>query len=324
MRIAAPPTEPPPSHSSIIQVLFPLVGGVGHGRLRASSTGTRRSCTSAGAMMVLLLLAFRSACAVAEARRAQAGGRGGAPLRQVPARARPRAGRGGRSAARRTRAPVPRRREALDAGRQAPRGLGAPPGPRDFLHVRLGKGAIALDRPVELDLGMNPLAEYQKHPLHEARRLVERRARAAQRAGRRRPRRGRRARRHRRPGAFARMGARADDPARGLARAARPAPGHRASTPSRPTPGSGGSGCRTSGRSGRARRRRPARSPARGRARGDARAADPPADRTQLRRIADADQHTQRSFELTAPELVVIVDGWTPGHRSTKAPPSAS
>ena len=44
----------------------------------------------------------------------------------------------------------------------------------------------------------------------------------------------------------------------------------------------------------------------------------------QLRRIADADQHTQRSFELTAPELVVIVDGWTPGTRSTTAPRSAS
>ena len=29
MRIAAPPTEQPPIHSSVVQVLMPLVGGVG-------------------------------------------------------------------------------------------------------------------------------------------------------------------------------------------------------------------------------------------------------------------------------------------------------
>ena len=45
----------------------------------------------------------------------------------------------------------------------------------DFLHVRLGRGNVSLDRPLELELGMNPLTEYQSNPLQEARRLVERR-----------------------------------------------------------------------------------------------------------------------------------------------------
>ena len=45
----------------------------------------------------------------------------------------------------------------------------------DFMHVRLGRGNVSLDRPVELELGTNPLTEYQSQPLQEARRLVERR-----------------------------------------------------------------------------------------------------------------------------------------------------
>jgi S-DNA-T family DNA segregation ATPase FtsK/SpoIIIE len=43
------------------------------------------------------------------------------------------------------------------------------------MHVRLGRGNVPLDRNVELELGMNPLTEYQAQALHEARRLVERR-----------------------------------------------------------------------------------------------------------------------------------------------------
>ena len=45
----------------------------------------------------------------------------------------------------------------------------------DFLHVRLGTGTVELDRPVELDTGVNPLTEYQPIPLREARKMVERR-----------------------------------------------------------------------------------------------------------------------------------------------------
>jgi S-DNA-T family DNA segregation ATPase FtsK/SpoIIIE len=42
--------------------------------------------------------------------------------------------------------------------------------------VRLGTGAVPLDRDVDLDLGMNPLADYQPHSLQEARKLVDRRS----------------------------------------------------------------------------------------------------------------------------------------------------
>src|SRR5207253_2418111 len=66
---------------------------------------------------------------VAEARGAQVRGRGGPPLREVPARARGRAGRGGRAAARGAAPAVPRPRPPVDAARQAPARLGAPPRP---------------------------------------------------------------------------------------------------------------------------------------------------------------------------------------------------
>ena len=101
------------------------------------------------------------------------------------------------------------------------------PDHRDFLHVRLGTGNVPLDRDVELDLGMNPLAEYQTQSLQEARKLVERRETL----------RGEpvvvdlaevgvlavTGDRDARPG----VGAHADEPARRLARAARPAAAHR-------------------------------------------------------------------------------------------------
>ena len=50
------------------------------------------------------------------------------------------------------------------------------PDHKDFLHVRLGTGSVPLDREVDFDLGMNPLAEYQAQSLQEARKLVDRRA----------------------------------------------------------------------------------------------------------------------------------------------------
>ena len=69
---------------------------------------------------------------------------------------------------------------------------------------------------------------------------------AARRGGRGRSRRGRRARRHRRPRPRPRVGAHADDPARRLARAARPAAADRLRSRRTRSRGSGGSGCRTS------------------------------------------------------------------------------
>ena len=101
----------------------------------------------------------------------------------------------------------------------------------DFMHVRFGRGNVPLDRPVELELGVNPLTEYQSQPLQEARRLVERRGTLRSEpvvddlsdvgvlavTGERARTRG-----------FARA---PDDPARGVPRSARPAPRPPASTP---------------------------------------------------------------------------------------------
>lgn len=44
------------------------------------------------------------------------------------------------------------------------------------MHVRLGRGTISLDQPVELDLGHDPLTDRHPDALHEARRLLDRRA----------------------------------------------------------------------------------------------------------------------------------------------------
>ena len=55
LRIAPPPTQPPPPHTSLIQLLFPVVGGVG---LVGFAIVYRNSMflIVAGAMIVLLLL----------------------------------------------------------------------------------------------------------------------------------------------------------------------------------------------------------------------------------------------------------------------------
>jgi hypothetical protein len=55
LRIAPPPTQPPPPHTSLIQVLFPVIGGVG---LVGFAIVYRNSAFLfiAGAMIVLLLL----------------------------------------------------------------------------------------------------------------------------------------------------------------------------------------------------------------------------------------------------------------------------
>ncbi len=175
LRIAPPPTQPAPAHTSIIQMLFPVVGGVG----MVGFAIVYKNSTFlyiAGAMLVLLM-AFSFGMrwsqkrgvrkrAAEEARRyakylrerdselAEAGERQRAAL----ARLYPDSGRLWTLLVKR--ADVWERR----------------PDHKDFLQVRLGTGAIALDRPVELDLGMNPLAEYQSHSLQEARKMVERRA----------------------------------------------------------------------------------------------------------------------------------------------------
>ena len=223
LRIAPPPTQPPPPHTSIIQLLFPVVGGVGMVGF-ALVYGNSTFLYIAGAMLVLLL-AFSFGMRWSQkrgVRKRAAAGR--APLREVPARARGRAGRGGRAPARRAGAAVPGARAPVDAARQAAARLGAPAGPprlpaRAARHRRRCRSTAT----VELDLGHEPArrvpAAVAAGGAQDGRAARD----AARRAGRRRPRRGRRPGGHRRPRARAGLDARADRPARRRARAARPA-----------------------------------------------------------------------------------------------------
>src|SRR5918999_3794378 len=55
VRIAPPPTEPPPPHTSIIQILFPVIGGVGLLGF-ALVYGNSAFLIVAGAMIGLLLI----------------------------------------------------------------------------------------------------------------------------------------------------------------------------------------------------------------------------------------------------------------------------
>ena len=106
---------------------------------------------------------------VAEARRAQAGGGGGAPLRQVPrASASASWRRPATCSAARSSACTRSRSSCGPRSSSAERLWERRPDHRDFLHVRVGQGTSRSTATVELDLGMNPLAEYQTQSLHEA------------------------------------------------------------------------------------------------------------------------------------------------------------
>jgi S-DNA-T family DNA segregation ATPase FtsK/SpoIIIE len=175
LRIAAPPTQPAPPHTSIIQLLFPVVGGLG----MVGYAFVYRNPTFlyvAGGMLTLMLLfsvgmrwsqkrgvrkrAAQDARRYAKYLREQEGelAQAGELQRAALARLYPDTGRLWTQLVKRQN--VWERR----------------PDHRDFLHVRLGTGNVPLDRDVELDLGMNPLAEYQTQPLQEARKLIDRRA----------------------------------------------------------------------------------------------------------------------------------------------------
>jgi len=174
LRIAPPPTQPPPPHTSLIQILFPVVGGVG---LVGFAIVYRNSAfLIIAAAMIVLLLAFSIGMRWSQKRAV-----------------RKRAADDARRYAKYLRERDNELAEAGELQRRALARLYPDPGRlwtllvkranvwerrpdhRDFLHVRLGTGAVPLDRDVELDLGMNPLAEYQAHSLQEARKLVERR-----------------------------------------------------------------------------------------------------------------------------------------------------
>ena len=174
LRIAPPPTQPPPPHTSLIQILFPVVGGVG---LVGFAIVYRSSAFLfiAGAMIVLLLafsIGMRWSQKRAVRKRAADDARRYAKYLRERDLELAEAGERQRGALARL-YPEPGRLWTLLVKRANV--WERRPDHRDFLHVRLGTGNVPLDRDVELDLGMNPLAEYQPQSLQEARKLVERR-----------------------------------------------------------------------------------------------------------------------------------------------------
>ena len=174
LRIAPPPTQPPPPHTSIIQLLFPVVGGVGMVGF-ALVYGNTLFLYIAGAMILLLLLfslGMRWSQKRGVRKRAADEARRYSKYLRERDRELAEAGELQRGALARL-YPDPGRLWTLLVKRANV--WERRPDHRDFLHVRLGTGNVALDREVEFDLGMNPLAEYQAHSLQEARKLVERR-----------------------------------------------------------------------------------------------------------------------------------------------------
>jgi DNA segregation ATPase FtsK/SpoIIIE, S-DNA-T family len=164
LRIAPPPTEPPPPHTSLVQVLFPVVGAVGMVGF-ALVYGSSAFLFVAGAMIVLLLLfsiAMRWSQRRGVRKRAAADARRYAKYLRERDNELARAAELQRGALARL-YPEPGRLWTLLVKRAHV--WERRPDHRDFLHVRLGTGAVPLDRDVDLDLGMNPLADYQPHSL---------------------------------------------------------------------------------------------------------------------------------------------------------------
>jgi S-DNA-T family DNA segregation ATPase FtsK/SpoIIIE len=174
VRIAPPPTLPPPPHTSLIQILFPVVGGVG---LVGFALVYKNSLfLIVAGVMIVLLLAFSIAMRWSQKRAHRK--RAAEDARKYTKYLRERdlelasSGELQRGALARL-YPEPGRLWALLVKRAGV--WERRPGHRDFLHVRIGTGAVPLDGNGELDLGMNPLADYQPQSLQEARRMVERR-----------------------------------------------------------------------------------------------------------------------------------------------------
>jgi S-DNA-T family DNA segregation ATPase FtsK/SpoIIIE len=175
LRIAPPPTQPAPAHTSIIQLLFPVVGGVG--MVGFAIVYRNSTFLFVAAAMLALLFAFSVGMRWSQKRAVRK--RAAADARRYAKYLREReaelaeAGERQRGALARL-YPEPGRLWTLLVKRAHV--WERRPDHRDFLHVRLGTGNVPLDRDVELDLGMNPLAEYQPQSLQEARKLVDRRS----------------------------------------------------------------------------------------------------------------------------------------------------
>ncbi len=179
VRVAAPPTLPTPVHHGMMQTLFPILGSVGFLGFALVSSNTTFLYIAIGmaVLMVGFSVVMRYSQKRGERKRAAAEYRRYAAYLRKLDRELADAGDLQKAALARL-FPDAGRLWGLVLGR---RGLWERrPADPDFLHVRLGRGTVTLDQPVELDVGTNPMTEYQPHALHEARRLVERRTKLRQ------------------------------------------------------------------------------------------------------------------------------------------------
>jgi len=179
LRIAPPPTVPPPAQHSVISTLFPVVGSVGIVGF-ALVYGNSAFLWIAGAIVVVMI-AFSFGMRWSQKRgvrkKAAADARRYTKYLKSTDQELALAGELQRDALARL-YPAPGRLWTLMVKRE---GLWERrPDHRDFLHARLGTGTVDLDRPVDLDLGFNPLTEYQEASLKDARKLVGYRGRLPQ------------------------------------------------------------------------------------------------------------------------------------------------
>jgi len=175
LRIGAPPILSPPVQHGLLQTLFPVVGGVGMVGF-ALVYGNTAFLYIAGAMMVLLVafsIGLRwSQKRAARRKAADEAQRYARHLREQEDEL-TEAGELQRRASARLYPDV----EKVWTGMVQLQGVWERRRhDDDFLHVRLGRGAVPLERPVTLEIGANPLTEYQSESLHEARWMIQRRS----------------------------------------------------------------------------------------------------------------------------------------------------
>jgi len=179
VRVAAPPTLPTPAHHGIMQTLFPVLGSIGF--LGFALVYHNKTFLYLAIGMSVLMVGFsvlmRFSQKRGERKRAAEEYRRYASYLRRLDRQLGDAGELQKAALARL-FPEPGRLWGLVLKR---RGLWERrPSDSDFLQVRLGRGTVTLDQPTELDIGSNPLTEYQPRALHEAGRLVERRTKLRQ------------------------------------------------------------------------------------------------------------------------------------------------
>jgi len=172
LRVPQPPTVPTPTHQPLLQVMFPVVGAVGMVGY-ALLFGSSGFLLIAGAIVVLMLVfSFGLRWSQRRAARRSAGRearRYAKHLRDIDSELAT-AGDLQRRALGRL---YPESGEAWTLAVKRRGTWERRPDDGDFLRVRLGTGTVALDRPVDFDV--NPLTEYQPQALQEARRMLERR-----------------------------------------------------------------------------------------------------------------------------------------------------